>query len=453
MKFPRGGVRYTSFDGGVSIDTACREPDRYSFWDGIRDSTQPMIPRGGGFSYAAASFSSSAITTEHHRFNRILAFSPEKQTLTAEAGMTLGELQAFLTPKGFYLSVQPGHPKITLGGCIGADVHGKNQFRDGTFITRINSIDLFHPTYGRLLLSPEKDAGIFKLTCGGYGLTGDILNVELKVTPIPSGPSAYIKMNRTLLPDIGSLPDALIEASKRADLVYTWHDFTASGKSFGRGFLNEGRFATAEECTQRPAPQAKRRVSKLSAENRGNWGLPFFNGLTAAPFNQFYHMAQRLSSSEGLVSLYEFLFPVHNKEAYFKLFGRAGFMEYQVVVPLAGFNEYIDAIRARLRTRSCPVTLASAKLFAGKQDLLRFTGEGICLALNFPRSSAGNAFAAFLDELLPKAGAIPNIIKDSRLPAKVVAATYPQYGLFKERLAAFDPKRIYRSELSERLKL
>ena len=62
-------------------------------------------------------------------------------------------------------------------------------------------------------------------------------------------------------------------------------------------------------------------------------------------------------------------------------------------------------------------------------------------------------FAAFLDGLVRDLGARPNVSKDSRLPREIVAACYPEYGAFRDALRAFDPDRLYRSEVSERLGL
>jgi len=73
--------------------------------------------------------------------------------------------------------------------------------------------------------------------------------------------------------------------------------------------------------------------------------------------------------------------------------------------------------------------------------------------LNFPRDQAGAAFAGFLDDLMLRHGGWPNLIKDSRLSADVVNAAYPECGQFRERLWAYDPQRLYRSELSERIRL
>ena len=153
------------------------------------------------------------------------------------------------------------------------------------------------------------------------------------------------------------------------------------------------------------------------------------------------------------LSLHEFLFPVHSKEVYFQMFGPAGFHEAQIVIPDDRFSSFVTEIKHRLRSKPVSVTLASAKLFRGSRELLRFTGDGICLALNFPRDSRGHEFASFLDDVMLSHGGWPNVIKDSRLSRSVVERAYPEHQRFREQLRHYDPQRIYRSALSERLEL
>ncbi len=181
-KFPAASVTYVSFDGAVRASTIVYKPDRYSFWDGIETG----ISRGAGLSYTAASFSKAGASVDHTSFNRILDWDSETGIVEVETGITLGELYRFALARGFFLPVQPGHPKITIGGCIGADAHGKNQFRDGTFISIVESLRLFHPAHGILELSRSSDPQLFALTCGGYGLTGNVLTTRFRLSPIRS---------------------------------------------------------------------------------------------------------------------------------------------------------------------------------------------------------------------------------------------------------------------------
>jgi decaprenylphospho-beta-D-ribofuranose 2-oxidase len=441
VSFPTVDTEYTSFDGGTRETVRARRPDRYRYWDGV-SADEVTIPRGAGLSYTAASFASDGVSVGHGAFDRILGFDAAERAIEVEAGITLGALYDFLTPRGLYVPIQPGYPLITVGGCAAVDVHGKNQFRDGTFISLVRSARLFHPAHGTIEIGPDKNRDLFRLTCGGYGLTGNLLSLTLAVRAIPSN---RVRVKTTFIDDIHQLPNALAAAAARADLVFTWHDLTKNG----RGFLKEGSFVP--DACQGVAQRSL--AHPLTSESRGSWRLPFFNGVTTPAFNRAYYAANRAMNGESTLEPYEFLFPVHDKQAYFKLFGRRGFFEYQTIIPLGVFDDYIDRVRDRLAKHPIPITLASAKYFKGDSELLRFTGDGICLSLNYPRTAETIRFAGFLDELIMTLGCRPNLIKDSRLSAGVAAKTYPGYETFRRELRAFDPRRLYQSELSRRLEL
>jgi decaprenylphospho-beta-D-ribofuranose 2-oxidase len=175
--------------------------------------------------------------------------------------------------------------------------------------------------------------------------------------------------------------------------------------------------------------------------------------VTAQILNFLFRFQQRRALSGMKLSLSQALFPVHKSQVYFKFFGKGGFHEYQVLLPLNAMHGYIEAIHAFARKFSIVITLVSAKAFAGSQDLLRFSGKGICLAINIPGGGRANDFMSSLDEQTVILGGIPNIIKDSRLPRAVVDACYPEADHFRSLLRKFDSKRLFRSEISERLGL
>ncbi len=102
--------------------------------------------------------------------------------------------------------------------------------------------------------------------------------------------------------------------------------------------------------------------------------------------NISYRKKQMWLGRRSLTTLHNALFPVHTKQLYFKLFGTAGFHEVQAIIPIGSVAEYAEAIRDYLVRRPIAITLASGKIFRGRRELLRFTGDGICLALNFPAS-------------------------------------------------------------------
>ena len=58
-----------------------------------------------------------------------------------------------------------------------------------------------------------------------------------------------------------------------------------------------------------------------------------------------------------------------------------------------------------------------------------------------------------LDKICVKLKIIPSIIKDSRLSKKIVEQCYPEYSKFRDLINTYDKKRIYKSEISQRLEI
>lgn len=159
-------------------------------------------------------------------------------------------------------------------------------------------------------------------------------------------------------------------------------------------------------------------------------------------------------NSKGKVqNITEALFPIHRLQGYYFFLGSQGFHEYQVLLPTHLASDFIERLRVQAISLQIPITLASGKLFGGQQDLLRFSGEGTCFAVNFIRGEKGDKLLQWLDINLMKSGGLPNIIKDSRLPRNVVETCFPEIDKFRTRLREFDSRLLFQSELSKRLSL
>lgn len=441
---PQADRSFVSFDGCVRASGRLQQPDRYRYWRGALDET-PRISRGAGLSYAAASFMQHGLSVSHHSFDRITDFDSASGVVEVETGITLSALHRFLSARGLHLPIQPGHGRISVGGCIGPDVHGKNQTRDGTFINQVESITLRHPTHGTLELSPHRDPKLFRLTCGGYGLTGHIISARLRASPTPT---PWVKMRATHFADATEGFGLLRDAPDDSDFAYTWQDMASPKSGFGSGYLVRGTFAE-----RGPMVGALVEVPALSAESRGRWPLSLLNSISARLVNLEFRRRQGPLLHGKIVPLEETLFPIHKAQLYFQMFGAPGFREYQAILPHCAIGDYVESVRTYVSANSVPIALASAKAFTGSSELLRFTGAGICLALDVPAGAAADRFMTFLDERVIALGGVPNIIKDSRLPRAVLDACYPEADQFRHALRAFDPKRLFRSDLSERLGL
>lgn len=429
----------TSLDRRFSCLTRRALPDRYRDLLSLpRDGRH--IARGAGVSYVAASFGRDSTSVGMTRFDRILSFDAETRVLEVEAGASLGKLYDFLAPKGLYLPVQPGHPQITVGGCVAFNIHGKNQFREGLFDSCIEELEIFHPANGLMTLSRSKEPELFALTCGGFGLTGVIVKAKLRTKPVPAAAVSVVNV------PVASLRETFAkveELKDRCDMLYSWNDLTCGGP--GAGFVVCGKFADVAAGSRAPARadlEPGKRTYPFSA----------YNALSLPALNAAYRFANTRLRPEASTSFYSFTFPVVDKTFYFDLFGREGFVERQMLIQSSRTSAYIDRVESLLAAHRPLVALATVKAFKGRSRLLNYDGEGLSLSFDLVGGEDA-AFHADLDALNVEMGVLDNPAKDSRLTAAVISREYPGYDGFRDGLAAFDPGRLFRSELSERLGL
>ena len=438
---------FRSFDGGVAVRSRAIQPDRYAFFKPGPVSSK-AIALGAGLSYAAAGFGGKTTSLDLAAFDRILDFDSQTGEVEVECGIALEKLFRFLTPRGFFLPVQPGHGRITVGGCIAADVHGKNQARDGTFISHLAALRLFHPRHGTVELAPQREPELFRATCGGFGLTGIIVSARLKTKRLPS---TVLEFRTLPVSGLVASDEIMTRLAAESDFVYSWYDWAAPGSRRGRGYITAGKFLDAALSRQQAHPPPS--ATPLSAQWRALSPVPWLNTLTVPVMNLLYGLMRRREAQPGRLQLYHALFPLQGKEIYFRLFGRRGFHEYQLIIPHAALPEFAHELSGFVAKYPIAMALVSAKIFDGQSDLLRFSGKGICLAIDAPRSGSAPKFLEFLDLLGTRLAARPNIIKDSRLPRKVMEACFPEADKFRRLLRDFDPARTFQSELSARLGL
>jgi decaprenylphospho-beta-D-ribofuranose 2-oxidase len=433
-----------SLDGGVQARCAVLKPDRYGFFNPSAEGGF-AVPRGAGLSFAAASFGKDVKSIELGSFDRVLGFDSATGQVEVEAGISLGALFRFLSPRGRYLPVQPGFGAITVGGCIACDVHGKNPAKDGTFIAHVQSLRLFHPDHGTIRLSDGEDPELFRATCGGFGLTGIIVSATLRTRQL-TGWATETTVHRVA--DGNEAAMLLQRITATSDLAYGWLDCAAPyAASFGRGLVFETRIV-AGGLAELELP-----AGRLSAAYGSKLPFCLMNRVTMRAINAAYGYRSRRTSGRSERGVAKALFPFHGNEQYFRLFGRKGFLEYQAIVPNNRVVEYLRIVRELGARYGVCFTLAVERVFTGRNDLLRFDGEGIGVAFELPRQGRAREFMGEMDKLVIESDSRPNIYKDSRIPRAVVEATYPQCDKFRAIRLAWDPRRRFRSEVSTRLGL
>ncbi|MGH8354590.1 MAG: FAD-binding protein, partial [Pseudomonas sp.] len=219
------------------IDAALHGPMTVSAAKAALGAEGTLIGRGMGRSYGDSALHERVIGTQ--QLQHLLAFDPHLGTLRCQAGATLDQLLGVLVPRGWFLPVTPGTRFVSVGGAVASDVHGKNHHLHGCFCEFVDELLLALADGSLVTCSRSEHPELFHATCGGMGLTGLILEVSLRLTPIRS---AYI--NQTTF-KAANLEEALqlFEAQQRKTYSVAWIDCLAGGADLGRSLLMVGEHA------------------------------------------------------------------------------------------------------------------------------------------------------------------------------------------------------------------
>ncbi|MFF4657065.1 FAD-binding protein [Streptomyces sp. NPDC001381] len=407
------------------------------------------IPRGLGRAYGDAAQNAGGAVWDMTGLDRIHVVDAAGGTVLCDAGVSLHRLMEVLLPLGWFVPVTPGTRYVTVGGAIGADIHGKNHHVSGSFARHVLSFELL--TADGTIRTVSHGTPLFDATAGGMGLTGVVLTATVRLHPVQT---SLMSVDTERAADLDDLMARLTAGDHRYRYSVAWIDLLARGAATGRAVLTRGDHAPLDALPARArrAPLAFR-PSRLPA-------APAFlpNGLltrtTVGLFNElWYRRAPRVRTGE-LQRLSAFFHPLDGVPHWNRVYGRSGFVQYQFVVGY-GQEDALRRIVARIHAHRCPSFLAVLKRF-GEADpgWLSFPRPGWTLALDIPAALPGlGAFLDELDEEVAAAGGRVYLAKDSRLRPELLTAMYPRLADFRALRAELDPRGVLTSDLSRRLNL
>ncbi len=152
---------------------------------------RPLRIRGGGTKdFYGQSLAGEILDTRGYA--GIVAYDPTELVVTVRGGTSLADLEAALREKGQMLAFEPPHfgAGATVGGAVAAGLSGPRRAAAGAvrdFVLGVRLLDGRGQdlTFGGQVMKNVAGYDVSRLMAGALGTLGVILEVSLKVLPVP----------------------------------------------------------------------------------------------------------------------------------------------------------------------------------------------------------------------------------------------------------------------------
>lgn len=414
-----------------------------------------ITARGLGSSYGDPAQNAGGLVLDMTGLNRIhsIAETPDGGGVaTVDAGVSLDTLMRAALPFGLWVPVLPGTRRVTIGGAIAADVHGKNHHTAGSFGNHVLSMDLVGADGVVRTISPDgPDAELFWATVGGMGLTGIILRATVRLHRCES---AYFVVDTDRTANLDELMVLLTDGSDdRYDYSAAWFDTTTTGAGLGRAVLTRGSLARRDEL---PA-KLRRNPLRFDAPQLLRFPDIFPSGLanptTLRAFSELWWRKAPKRQRDAVQNITAFYQVLDVFADWNRVYGKRGFLQYQFVVPIGEENTFRRIVERIAESPHASGLNVLKRFGPGNAAPLSFPTEGWTITVDFPIAAGLHELCAELDELVLTAGGRHYLAKESRTSPAAIRRGYPRLDEWRKVRAAADPHGVFTSDLARRLEL
>ncbi|MEO7454371.1 MAG: FAD-binding oxidoreductase [Fimbriimonadales bacterium] len=414
--------------------------------------------KGGGNSYGDAFQSPEGVVIDLSRMTRILSYDRQTGVIRCEPGVTIEALWEHVIGDGWWPPVVSGTSKVTLGGALAANIHGKNNFHAGPIGEHVRSFRLLKVDGTSVECNQDDD--LFYAVIGGFGLLGVITEIELQLKRIHSGKlrvEAFASGNwdETI---------RIFAEQENHDYLVAWIDGFAQGQCAGRGlihaadYLDEGEDPHPEETLSVRAQELpdtamgwipKSKMHSLMSPFVSRFGMRFTNALK-------FRSAKKEHGKVILQRFAEFNFLLDSVPNWKFAYKPGALIQYQAFIPKENAQITLADITEYARDRKHPPFLAVMKRHRPDKFLLSHAVDGYSLALDFPVGRRNRedlwALTAELDRLVLAAGGRFYFAKDSTM-RQTTADAYLGEAVqrFMDIKRQLDPENLLQTSLSRRI--
>lgn len=417
--------------------------------------------RGAGRSYGDASLNSGQVVVDMRRMNRVLEWNPETGIITVEPGVTIEQLWRYTLEDGWWSPVMPGTMFPTLGGALGSNIHGKNNWQVGTLGEHVLAFTALLPNGEQVVCTPKDNKELFYAMIGGMGILGVFTSITLQLKKIHSG---LLNVRAWAEPDLSRVL-AGIDENKENDYIVGWVDSTVGGNKLGRGQVHSANYLSSEEdpmpartlnSTKQDLPDnilgliPKSMVWRILQMGMSNLGA---RGGNLGKYMMSRTLSHNKRYQQSLVAFTFLLDYVPNWE---RAYGRGGLIQYQSFLPKDNAHDgYREMLQLSQRRRN-PATLGVVKRHRPDKFLLSHAVDGFSLAFDFKVSDRNrkqlSALTKDMNKIALDAGGRFYFAKDSTLTSEDVRMYLGEKTVkkFKQLKNKYDPDDVLQTDLYRR---
>tara|TARA_Y100000816_G_C26091678_1_gene577001 strand:- start:892 stop:2112 length:1221 start_codon:yes stop_codon:yes gene_type:complete len=319
---------------------------------------------------------------------KIISIDKNKKIIHVSSGLQIGNLLNYLNSIGYTIDILPGHPKITIGGCIANNVHGKINTNSNSFKDLIEEIEILDNKYKSKILSRKKFKNLFNLTCGGFGLTGYIKSAKIKVIKrnniIVTQRRKFVNFNKFCKYFINS----------KSHFLYAWADI-AELKNF-KGIIFESNYNKEKYYLSN---FFIKNFKSLIGFKRCLFNFKFIINIINM---LFFHFSDLIIKNKQ--SPFKFHFPQYPLSLNGIIFSCSDFVAHQILLEEKNFKKYFIEMSSFSKNQ---IYYTVVKKMNAKKHNISFSGTGILLSVTFKKNN--KELIKKLYNLDIKYKAIPNL--------------------------------------------
>jgi len=419
-----------------------------------------VTARGAGKSYNDASLNGGGIVLDMSAMSQILEWDSASGVVRCQPGVTLEQLWQCVEPYGWWPPVVSGTMKTTLGGCLSANIHGKNNFKMGPIGEHVVEFTALLPNGAEIICTPKKNADLFYSMISGLGMLGVFTSITMQMNHVESG---LLEVHAWPVHDLREHLSFLFDQAPNYDYVVGWMDTMNGGKSLGRGQIHAANYLHSNED---PDPQKTMQLNNQVLPPR-IFGVfpksilylfmsPFANNLGWWGVNTAKYIAslRKRTFRQSHAAFHFLLDYVPNWEL---SYGHGGLIQYQSFLPKETAEDAWRQILTISLKRGMPSYLGVTKRHRPDKFLLTHAVDGFSLALDFKVTDRNRATLSKMlkdfDRIVLNAGGRFYFAKNSETSAEVARSFLGEETIakFKELKKRCDPNHLLESDLFRRV--